>query len=79
MVMNLRTRQRVQIPSLHSTANSPVAACPCGIHAISINPSRTLLATGGVNTNDIAIYQLPTFDPVCIAQVAKHQVLSASC
>lgn len=75
------------IPSLKGTGSSQPAECPCGIHAISINPSGTLLATGADNTNDLAVYRLPSFDPVLLGEVMitvmitviKFTVLKFSC
>ena len=48
MVFDVNTRQVDHIPSLASSENSsPPEGPECGIHAIEINPSKTLLATGG--------------------------------
>ena len=68
--MDLVSKQMVQIPSLHNSGQGSPADCPCGIHTIAVNFSRSLLATGGENTNDLAVYRLPTFDPVCVGEVS---------
>ena len=69
MVLDVQSGLVDHIPSLKSSDNSSPAACPCGIHSIAVNPSKTLLATGAENTNDLAVYRLPTFDPVCVGEV----------
>jgi len=68
LVLDLDTKQIANIPKLKSSKNSTPADCPCGIHSIAINPSMSLLATGGENTNDLAVYRLPTFDPVAAGE-----------
>ncbi|CAG5123489.1 unnamed protein product [Candidula unifasciata] len=70
MVMDVRNNNLVEIQSLKSSNDSQPAECPCGIHSLAINPSRTMLATGGKNTNDLAVYELPTFDPLCVGEQA---------
>ncbi|CAL1544218.1 unnamed protein product [Lymnaea stagnalis] len=70
LVMDVRNNNIVHIQSLKSSTESVAADCPCGIHSIAINPSGTLLATGAQNTNDVAVYELPTFDPLCVGEQA---------
>jgi WD repeat-containing protein 40A len=71
MVYNVVTHKLDQIPSLMSRKDNLMAEqAHCGIHSVQINPSRTLLATGARNTCDIAVYRLPTLDPVCVGENA---------
>uniref|UniRef100_A0A8W8HPJ7 DDB1- and CUL4-associated factor 12 beta-propeller domain-containing protein n=1 Tax=Magallana gigas TaxID=29159 RepID=A0A8W8HPJ7_MAGGI len=68
IVLDTKTGKQFHIPSLKSSKNSIPAECPCGIHSIALNPSQTLFATGAENTNDLAVYQLPTFDPAMVGE-----------
>ena len=74
MVYDVVKHKLDQIPSLRGSLSRQTIAGPptdqqTGIHSVQINPSRTLLATGARNPNVIAVYRLPTLDPVCVGQV----------
>ena len=71
MVYDVVTQRLDQIPSLQGRRepNSVPQDQQSGIHSVQINPSKTLLATGARNSSEIAIYRLPTLDPVCVGEV----------
>lgn len=70
LVLDLLTSKIVQIPNLISSNHSTPPDMQCGIHSIQINPSWNYLATGAYNANDVAIYKLPSFDPVAVGEGA---------
>lgn len=67
MVYDVNMRRVDAIPTLQGSRAAGVET-QNGIHAIQINPSRTLLATGARHSADIAVYRLPTLDPLCIGE-----------
>ncbi|XP_021202925.2 DDB1- and CUL4-associated factor 12 homolog isoform X2 [Bombyx mori] len=75
MVYDVRTRSLDAIPTLRPRAAWPPPDHQTGIHALQINPSRTLLATGARNSCELAIYSLPTLDPVCVGEAHKDWIL----
>lgn len=79
MVLDLYTKKLVQIPNLSSSNLNSGPPSRCGIHCITVNPSRTLLAAGGENPNDIAIYKLPTLDPIGVGEGAHTDWIFDAC
>ena len=73
-VYDLNKKELFSIPLLRSLQNRQPES-QCGIHALAINPSQTILATGAENTNDIAFYSLPTFDPLAIGEVIYQLII----
>lgn len=71
MVYDVQTHKLDQIPSLVSRREiQNNNEQPCGIHSVQLNASKSLLATGARNTCDIAVYRMPTLDPVCVGENA---------
>lgn len=80
MVYDVCTHSLDQIPSLLGRRD-PMGPPDqqSGIHSVQINPSRTLLATGARNTCEIAVYRLPTLDPVCVGENAHKDWVFDMC
>lgn len=68
-VLDVVSGQKTFIPMLDGSPDSEMPEKNCGIHSIAVNRSKTLLATSGKNPNDLAVYRLPTFDPLFVGEV----------
>lgn len=78
MVYDVNTRRVDAIPTLKNSRGSN-GDTQSGIHSCQINPSRTLLATGARHSADIAVYKLPTLDPLCIGENAHRDWVFDMC
>ncbi|KAJ7384611.1 DDB1- and CUL4-associated factor 12 [Desmophyllum pertusum] len=76
IVLGMLSDWSFSIPVLEGSPRSQIPECNCGIHSIEISPARTLLATSGQNPNNMAVYRLPTFDPVCVGEGHSDWIFS---
>lgn len=67
------------IPSLFGSDSLRINDQQKGIHTVKVNQSRTLLATSAHNSRDLAVYKLPTLDPVCIGEKAHSEWILDLC
>lgn len=78
LVYDVNMRRVDAIPTLsNSRANHPEVQG--GLHAIELSPSRSFLATGARNSSDIAVYRLPTLDPVCVGEGGHRDLIMGMC
>lgn len=78
MVYDVNMRRVDAIPTLVNSRGA-IPDTQSGIHSCQLNPSRTLLATGARHSADIAIYRLPTLDPLCIGENAHRDWVFDMC
>lgn len=74
LVYDVNMRRTDAIPTLPSNTMSHPEV-QAGLHSIEVNPSRSFLATGARNSSDIAIYRLPTLDPVCVGEQGHRELI----
>jgi WD repeat-containing protein 40A len=58
-------------------AHSEIPPDSCGIHDIDVNPSRSLVVTGGQSPVDMTVLELPSFKPVALLQGHLDWVFAA--
>ena len=73
-VVDIKTDHIMHVPLMRDRVLDLSRGSPsCGIHAVELNPSKTLMATGGENSNSLAVYQLPTLEPMCLGDCQGHR------
>jgi WD repeat-containing protein 40A len=85
VIIDVKSNKKTLVPSMNFIQAENGLSSQChGIHSISINPSRTLVAVGAGKPADdskefgIHIYCLPAFEPVAILTGHDDMVFSVS-
>ncbi|KAJ8029823.1 DDB1- and CUL4-associated factor 12 [Holothuria leucospilota] len=75
IVLYIWNGKMVCVPMISSTIPTEdglIADEGSGIHAISLNPSQTCIATGADNPNNLGVYAMPDFDPLCVGEACHR-------
>uniref|UniRef100_U3KPL5 DDB1- and CUL4-associated factor 12 beta-propeller domain-containing protein n=1 Tax=Oryctolagus cuniculus TaxID=9986 RepID=U3KPL5_RABIT len=73
-VLDVYSGQITRLPLIRDMVPTvAIAQLGCGIHSLELNPSKTLMATGGENPNSLAIYHLPSLEPMCLGDRRGHR------
>jgi WD repeat-containing protein 40A len=76
VVYDTVTGRKTYIPVISKPFDKDAESQSGGIHTIQINPSKTLLATGSMNSHDIVIYSLPHLEPLHYIDAHKDWLFS---
>ena len=67
-----------EIPLMRSPYPREIPEPAAGIHAIALNPSKSFMATGGHNVNDLALYSLPDYQPYAVGEFHHNWLFGIS-
>lgn len=76
--INVQSGAKREIPLMRSPHPREVPDQSAGIHAIAMNPSRSFLATGGHNVNDLALYTMPDYQPYAVGEFHQSWLFGIS-
>jgi WD repeat-containing protein 40A len=83
-ILDTLTGKKISVPGIvtqdeSDSINRNIPSMCSGIHAIAINPSRTMVAIGAGKPNEsIQIYQLPSFEPLYLLEGHLDMVFAVS-
>lgn len=83
IILDAVTGKKILLPkaldNLIEFEDPPIQSQCSGIHSLAINPSKTMLAVGAGKPNEnIQIYQLPSFEPLCLLKGHQDMVFAVS-
>lgn len=76
--INVQNGAKREIPLMRSPYPREVPRQQAGIHAIALNPSKSFLATGGANVNDLALYTLPDYNAYAVGEFHQEWLFGIS-